>query len=278
MDLPTFIEKTRGAITKLQTFLNDERENHPHFTNDFSEYREFFYLILMPLATYSRANYQCMSRNSKLYEISNLRQLDALTKMKNKDGVFLTALVPPKAELKIWLDVENVVDGNLNYPSGSPLLGYMGFNKSYATIPKSLPQNHCIYFDVLKFNYGTSPCTDKAMTVCYVPKTAQITRDRLFWETINDKIAELSNLELNKRSKLTLQNKLDELQPGNCKYSAEKTFSLADIMSLKQPVTIINQKQFLDKDTYFTLYPNFVQDVERVRQLIYSSDIEADCC
>ena len=275
-DLPDLIDHARIAFIKLKYFLKEQRDKHPHFTNDFSEYGEFFYLILMPLMTHAKSNYQCMSRRSTLYEIANLRQLTALSKIKNSDGILLRAIVPPSAELKIWLDIEIDIDGKINYPSGEPLLEFMGVGKDHAKVPVLLPTGHCVYFDFKKFNYGNMLCTEKAVTICYIKKTAQLMRDRLFWETINDKISELSNLEIHPRTKFTYRDKLEQFRSGNCSSQDSKIYSLTENMALQQPSRSLARRLYLDRDVYFTLYPGFIQDMEVLKRVVYSQNFESD--
>ena len=76
--------------------------------------------------------------------------------------------------------------------------------------------------------------------------------------------------------KLTLQNKLEEITAGVCREPENKTYSMIEAMALQQPVGILNKKLFLDKDTYFAVYPNFVQDVENLKRIIQSRDLESD--
>jgi hypothetical protein len=274
LDLLNFVDRTEMAIKKIFTFLKYEREGNPHFTSDFSEYGEFFYLILMPLLSHARANYQCMSRKSTLYEIFNIRQLEALNFLRNKDGVKIQSLIPSGAETRIWLDVEIDVDGKLNFPSGEPILTFMGINKKNAIVPSNLADGECVYFDLKKFNYGTASCNDKALTICYVKKSAQIMQDRLFRETINDKIADLTNLRLSKRAKVILRNKTDLISEGNCSEIESKTFSLIEAMALKEPVEIFAKRLYIDKNIYSNEYPSLVKDIDNFKRLLYADNFE----
>jgi len=150
----------------------------------------------------------------------------------------------------------------------------MGIDRKSARVPSKIIEGECMYFDFKNFNYGTMPCNNKALTICYIKKSSQIMQDRLFWETINDKISELTNVNLSKKAKIMLQNKFESIPEGECSEIDGRTFSFTEAISIKEPTEMFSKRLHIDKDIYSSEYLNFVRDVDNFKKLLYAENFE----
>jgi len=179
------------------------------------------------------------------------------------------------------LSVRENQNGKLVYPSNDYPLEYMGASKTFAKIPKLYFPGQCLYFDLVNYNYGSMPCDSKAITVCYIKKSSQLIKDRLFWETINDKINEINSLKISDRIKSSISQQLERIRKGHCEEEYGESnnidsFDLIDIMSVRQPIEYLNELQQIDKSQFYTLYPEFTRDINYIKKLFNSENLESE--
>ncbi len=250
-------------LLKKQLLITKKKWNEWAYFKDNPEY---LYKIINVADTYSRMLKVCRKSQSEFFEPNSYSRIAELPNLLDRHNNSF-------GDKSFWLNVLITNAGNVQYHSDAPLSTVFENDPQLKVLPTVIEKGKCIIFNAVAKTYDKVSCTELNLAICFIEKTSEVLEKRSFYESLDDTIAALPRIKISQIDRNRLTKALKNLTPSECDGGVTK--SLIQTVGYNEPSLALSLNTNTNPTIFMTLFPQLLNDITSIRELIRSSDFES---